>query len=89
MATGNLHDCDNASALLAYVGARAPSHARAEADQLAAAVAWAGMHSTDSLDEAAVLVAGAEEALTIAGPGAPLVAEFSVLEFAAALGLSI
>jgi hypothetical protein len=88
MATRELHDCDNASALLAYVGARRTAVMRGEADQLAAAVAWAGMHSTDSPDDAAVLVAGAEDALTIAGPGAPLVAEFSVLEFAAALGLS-
>jgi hypothetical protein len=88
MATRELHDCDNASALLAYVGAERQIEARAAAHQLAAAVAWAGMHSTDSLDNAAVLVAGAEEALTIAGEGAPLVAEFSVLEFAAALGLS-
>jgi hypothetical protein len=88
MAIRELHDCDNASALLAYMDARRTVVMRGEADQLAAAVAWAGMHSTDSLDDAAVLVAGAEEALTIAGPGAPLVAEFSVLEFAAALGLS-
>jgi hypothetical protein len=88
MAIRELHDCDNASALLAYVGARRTVAARAEADQLAAAVAWAGMHSTDSLDDAATLVHSAEDALTIAGPGAPLVAEFSALEFAAALGLS-
>lgn len=88
MVTRELHHCDNATALLAYVGAERQAEARATARQLAAAVAWAGMHSTDSLDEAAVLVAGAEEALTIAGPGAPLVAEFSVLEFAAALGLA-
>jgi hypothetical protein len=88
MATRELHDCDNASALLAYVGAARQAEARGAAQQLAAAVAWAGMHSTDSLDDAAVLVASAEDALTIAGPGAPLVAEFSVLEFAAALGLS-
>jgi hypothetical protein len=88
MAIRELHDCDNASALLAYVGAERQIEARATARQLAAAVAWAGMHSTDSLDDAAVLVAGAEDALTIAGAGAPLVAEFSVLEFAGALGLS-
>ncbi|HTW14017.1 MAG TPA: HNH endonuclease [Nocardioides sp.] len=88
MATRELHDCDNASALLAYVGAERQAEARASARQLAAAVAWAGMHSTNSLDDAATLIPGAEESLTIAGEGAPLVAEFSVLEFAAALGLS-
>jgi hypothetical protein len=88
MAIRELHDCDNASALLAYVGAERQAEARASARQLTAAVAWAGMHSTDSLDDAATLIPGAEDALTIAGEGAPLVAEFSVLEFAAALGLS-
>jgi len=88
MAIRELHHCDNASALLAYVGAARQAEARGAARQLAAAVAWAGMHSTDSLDDAATLVPGAEDALPIAGEGAPLVAEFSVLEFAAALGLS-
>ncbi|WP_244929050.1 HNH endonuclease signature motif containing protein [Nocardioides sp. W7] len=88
MATRKLHDCDNASALLAYVGAARQAETRAAAHQLAAAVAWAGMHATDSYDDAATIVPGAEGAATIAGEGAPLVAEFCVLEFAAALGLS-
>ncbi|WP_244929855.1 HNH endonuclease signature motif containing protein [Nocardioides sp. W7] len=88
MANGELHDCDDASALLAFVRAERQAEARASANLLASAVAWAAMHSTDSPDEAASLVPGSQEPVAIAGEGAPLVAEFSVLEFAAALGLS-
>ena len=55
---------------------------------LQAAVAWAAMHSVDSLAEAATVWDRGETGLPVAGPGAPLVAEFSVTEFAAAIGLS-
>ncbi|WP_244929553.1 HNH endonuclease signature motif containing protein [Nocardioides sp. W7] len=88
MANGELHDCEDASALLAFVRAERQAEARAAANLLASAVAWAAMHSTESFDEAASLVPGSQEPVAIAGEGAPLVAEFSVLEFAAALGLS-
>ena len=48
------------------------------------------MHSTDSLDDAATITDRCflEESLPIAGPGAPLIAEFSITEFAVAVGLS-
>ena len=48
------------------------------------------MHSTDSIDEAATLIEAAygDAAVAVAGEGAPLVAEFAVTEFAAAIGLS-
>ncbi|WP_139175528.1 HNH endonuclease signature motif containing protein [Nocardioides lianchengensis] len=89
MATRDLDDCDTATAVLAFVRARRSIQLQAEADQLAAAVTWAGMHSTDCLhDAAAVWIPGFEDEMAIAGPGAPLIAEFSVLEFSAALGLS-
>ncbi|WP_244928445.1 HNH endonuclease signature motif containing protein [Nocardioides sp. W7] len=88
MANGEVHDCDDASALLAFVRSERQAEAQASANLLASAVAWAAMHSTESLDEAASLVPGSQERVAIAGEGAPLVAEFSVLEFAAALGLS-
>ena len=44
----------------------------------------------DSILEAETLAAGAygEAGMPVAGEGAPLVAEFSVTEFAAALGMS-
>src|SRR6478735_6294803 len=51
------------------------------------AVEWAVMHPVDSIIHAAT-VDGTEDELTIAGPGAPLVAEFCVAELALALGMS-
>jgi len=66
---------------------------RAEAELLELAVQWAVMHPAETLDEAEtfasrVHLAGADDqGVTLAGPGAPLVAEFSVAEFAAAVGM--
>ena len=61
------------------------------ARQLQLAVDWAAMHSVDSIHDAATLWAPRlgfeEEAVPVAGPGAPLVAEFCVAEFAAAMGM--
>ena len=69
---------------------RVRSADRAEADLLQAAVDWAAMHSIDSIDEAATLIEAAygDAAMAVAGAGAPLVAEFAVTEFAAAIGMS-
>jgi hypothetical protein len=62
----------------------------AEARLLALAVDWAAMRSVDSLDDAAVYAVNSfrEAGISIAGDGAPLVAEFAVAEFAAAVRLS-
>ena len=48
------------------------------------------MHSVDSIDQAATVWdrTYGDTGITVAGPGAPLVAEFSVAEFAAAVGLA-
>src|SRR6478752_7200135 len=51
------------------------------------AVDWAVMHPAESILKAAT-VDGTEDELAIAGPGAPLVAEFCVAELALALGMS-
>ena len=67
---------------------------RAEALLLQAAVVWAAQHPAESLEAAEVLrtcgYAGGfgDTAVPVAGPGALLVAEFSIAEFAAAVGLS-
>jgi hypothetical protein len=58
-----------------------------EIDKLELAVRWAIMHSVESIDRAAT-VDGTEGELAIAGPGAPLVAEFCVADLALALGMS-
>ena len=44
------------------------------------------MHSTDSLEDAACDWYG-DQPIPVAGPGAPLVAEFSIAELATALGV--
>src|SRR4051794_12537935 len=79
-----------ATAVLA--AARAARHAEnaAAAQVLAQAVEWAHLHPvTDLHDAATVLVEhGQDTGIPIAGQGAPLVSEFAVAEFAAALGLS-
>ena len=90
MTTEALDQLDTAAAVLNFARTRRADADRAEADLLEAAVAWAAMHSVDSILEAETLAAGAygEAGMPVAGEGAPWVAEFSVTEFAAALGMS-
>ena len=85
--TGSTADLDTAAAVLEFARARTVDADRAEAEKLQAAVAWAAMHSVDSLAEAATVWDHGETGMPVAGPGAPLVGEFSVTEFAAAIGL--
>src|SRR3954454_4614257 len=59
----------------------------AEARLLAHACAWADLHPAESIHDAALLSRHGDQPLAVAGPGAPLVAEFCVAEFAAAVGL--
>ena len=79
---------DTAGAVLAFAREQRAIADQAEANLLQAAVDWAAMHSTDSIDEAEMLVGYGDQGMPLAGAGAPLVAEFAVTEFAAALGLS-
>jgi hypothetical protein len=53
---------------------------------LVAGVTWAEQHPPEPIHEAALWVGGGEEGLPLAGQGAPLVAEFRIAEFAAAIG---
>src|SRR5215218_8857933 len=86
-----LGDLDSPGAMLAAVGASRAAEHREAARQLCLAVDWAAMLSADSIHQAATLWAPRmgleEEAMPVAGEGAPLVAEFCVAEFAAALGM--
>jgi hypothetical protein len=59
-----------------------------EIDKLHLAIQWAVMHPVESIDHGAATVDGTEGELAIAGPGAPLVAEFCVADLALALGMS-
>src|SRR3989337_625960 len=82
-------DLDTAAAVLGFARDRRAAADRAEADVLFAAVTWAEQHPPESVDLAATWVCGGgDTGLPLAGPGAPLVAEFCVAEFAAALGRS-
>ena len=84
---------DSAAGVLAFARERRAAADRAEADLLQAAVQWAVIHPAETLEDAesyrphSRLWSGTEEPIALAGPGAPLVAEFSVGEFAAAVGL--
>src|SRR5687768_11725081 len=80
---------DSPAGVLAAARAARAAADREEARVLALAVDWAAMHSADSLAEAAAWSERSfgDRAVPIAGPGAPLVAEFAVAELAAALGL--
>ena len=62
---------------------------QAQADLLQAAVQWAITHPAESIEEAETigLRSFGDTAIPVAGPGAPLVAEFSLAEFAATIAL--
>src|SRR3954466_16054519 len=82
-------DVDAAAVLASARRARRTANA-AEAQLLADAVAWARLHEVTELEDAAQLWAGrgVDTGIPIAGPGAPLVGEFAVAEFATALGMT-
>ena len=83
-----LADADSAAEVLAYARAERAASMRAEANLLAAAVAWADQHPAESLGVHAASSSFRDGCVPIAGEGAPLVAEFCVPEFAAAIGVS-
>ena len=56
-----------------------------EVERLLLAVEWAALHPGADVDES---VPWADRDLEVAGPGAPTVAEFSIAEFALAIGIS-
>src|SRR3954470_3273945 len=80
-------DLDTPAGVLAFARDSVARTYAAEVDKLHAAIAWAAMHSVDSMDDAACYP-GFEAELALAGPGAPLVAEFAVAELAVALRVS-
>jgi hypothetical protein len=87
-------DIDTPAGVLGAARAQTRAADAAEARRLQLAVAWADQHPAESLEAAEVFRApgywggAGDSAVPIAGPGAPLVAEFSVAEFAAAVGMS-
>ena len=82
--TAAVPERDTASAVLAFARDRRATADAAEADLLGAACAWADLHPAESIGDA---VRFGDTPVPVAGPGAPLVAEFCVAEFAAAVGM--
>ncbi|MCW2756926.1 MAG: endonuclease, partial [Nocardioidaceae bacterium] len=78
-------DRDTETSVLDAVRSERAAADAAEARLLALACDWADLHPADSIDDAAVLIRGGDTALAIAGDGAPLVSEFAIAEYAAAL----
>lgn len=82
-------DLDNPLDVLAYARSCQLESDRAQANQFIAAVIWAEQHPPESVDLAATWpVGGCEVGISLAGEGAPMVAEFCVAEFALAIGRS-
>ncbi len=83
-----IREFDSPAEVLAEARRRRAVADRAEADQLMLAADWAAMHSADSIFDDTSEMSYGDRAVAIAGPGAPLVAEFAIAELAAALNLS-
>ncbi len=81
---------DTASAVLAFARSRRRIADAVEAELLVAACDWADLHPAETIHDAAAfwLGGGSEHEEPVAGPGAPLVAEFCIAEFGAVLGIS-
>src|SRR4051794_1766859 len=91
--TVTLEELDAPRDVLEFARLRRADADRAEVDILIAAVTWAEQHPVESITLAATWTAagfggGAETGIPLAGPGAPLVAEFCIPELATALRLS-
>jgi len=82
-----IHGPDTPAAVLAALETNHAELVDREVAQFEIAAEWAAAHPVEDLDDAAT-VEGTEGELAIAGPGAPLVAEFCVADFALAVGLS-
>ena len=81
-----LDGCDDPAAVLAYARAQKRVEDDAAREVFKAAARWAAMHSGDSL--VGPVDGWHESALPLGGEGCPEVAEFAIVEFAAALGRS-
>ena len=87
MTTQELEHCDTADAVLAYARSRKAARDQAEVDMYEATCTWAAMHTTFDPARATVLP-GTDLQVSIAGPGAPSVSEFAIIEYGTAIGLS-
>ena len=89
MATMTSELPDTAASVLGYARSRRALADAAEAELLVAACQWADLHpATEDYAATFTTPGGGEHEEPVAGPGAPLVAEFCIAELGAALGIS-
>ncbi len=82
-------ELDSASDVLVFARWCRAEADRFEANVLMAAVTWAEQHPPESIDDTATWMSPAgDTGIPLAGPGAPLVTEFCIAEFATAIGRS-
>src|ERR1700712_4003584 len=82
-------ELDSPSGVLEFVRSNRRVADAAVAAVLLGAVTWAEQHPPESITEAGTWISGGgDTGLPLAGPGAPLVAEFCIAEFALAIGRS-
>ena len=91
--TVTVEELDTPRDVLEFARLRRRDADRAEVDILVAAVTWAEQHPVESIALAATWTVsgfggGVETGIPLAGPGAPLVAEFCIAELATALKMS-
>ena len=87
MTTQELEHCDTADAVLDYARSQRAARDAAEIAMYEATCTWAAMHTTFDPARATVLP-GTDLQISIAGPGAPSVSEFAIIEYGTAIGLS-
>jgi hypothetical protein len=79
------HTTGSTAAVLDGLRAKTAEIARAEVEKAELTIEWAILNEADP---AACVGFFADKALPVAGPGAPLVSEFALMEYAAALGVT-
>src|SRR4029079_13711729 len=84
-----LEDLDSSADVLRVAREARAAATHADAVLMLAAVTWAEQRPPESIHEAATWITpGGDTGRTLAGEGAPLVAEFCIAEFALAIGRS-
>jgi hypothetical protein len=79
------HTAGSTAAVLDGLRAKKAEIAKAEVEKAELTIEWAILNEADPADCVGFF---ADKALPVAGPGAPLVSEFALMEYAAALGVT-
>ncbi len=85
MTTTATQTTSSTAAVLDGLRAKAAEISRAEVEKAELTIEWALLNEADPAECVGLF---ADKALPVAGPGAPLVSEFALMEYAAALGIT-